>query len=198
MDIILSKVDIGLFVIMVPILSRHLQCQNPCGKDFGMLKVSLKVKLFMWRFSKSILPAKDKLITCRVDVHSDCPVCGSHDESLLHLFFEYSLSLQLWDSMGKDWGPVLSSLEWLVEVQVLLWHGWCTIMMGFSGWEYEILSGFMFNELWRFMEPWLWDAARTRKSPSWLYETETAMTMVIPFCRLGRWSYEQPLVDLCI
>lgn len=122
MDIILSKVDIGLFVIMVPILSRHLQCQNPCGKDFGMLKVSLKVKLFMWCFSKSILPAKDKLITCRVDVHSDCPVCGSHDESLLHLFFEYSLSLQLWDSMGKDWGPVLSSLEWLVEVLSSLNH----------------------------------------------------------------------------
>lgn len=50
----------------------------------------------------------------------------------------------------------------------------------------------------RFMELWLWDAARTRKSPSWLYETETALTMVIPFCRLGRWSCEQPLVDLCI
>lgn len=50
------------------------------------LKIPPKVKHFLWRFCRDILPTRSKLRFRHIDVQDSCPWCASGSESTMHLF----------------------------------------------------------------------------------------------------------------
>lgn len=51
-------------------------------------KVISKIKFFMWRLFNRILPTAMALKCRGIDLDLHCRVCGEHEESAMHLFFE--------------------------------------------------------------------------------------------------------------
>lgn len=48
------------------------------------LKISPKVKIFMWRAIRDILPIKEQLIRRKVNINPYCPVCNAEYETITH------------------------------------------------------------------------------------------------------------------
>jgi len=60
------------------------------------LKVPPKVKNFMWRLTRNVLPTRTRLRYKRVNCPGNCVLCNSTKENSLHLFFDFPSSCNIW------------------------------------------------------------------------------------------------------
>lgn len=56
------------------------------------LKVSHKVKVFIWRFWHNVLPVRRRLSARGVRVPITCPMCLNDIEHMSHLFFDFEFA----------------------------------------------------------------------------------------------------------
>lgn len=52
------------------------------------LKISPKVKQFLWRACSQCLPTKDQLLMKRVPINAMCAMCNGHQEIVLHVLVQ--------------------------------------------------------------------------------------------------------------
>lgn len=62
------------------------------------LKIPLKVKHFLWRAVKNVLPTKDQLASKRVPVLLMCPVCNLENETIYHSLVSCQFTKLCWNS----------------------------------------------------------------------------------------------------
>ena len=67
----------------------------------------------MWRALSNCIPTMDRLLTRRIDVSSLCPVCGSAEESVLHILVSCPLSAQVWNRVGTAQISTSSFFQWV-------------------------------------------------------------------------------------
>ncbi|KAH9778582.1 reverse transcriptase domain-containing protein [Citrus sinensis] len=81
------------------------------------LEVPGKVKHFLWRALKNILPTADNLLSRRVDVSLICPICSAVNESIFHCLVDCVLAKSCWfmSSLGLD-GSCFSFVEWMEQI----------------------------------------------------------------------------------
>lgn len=61
-------------------------------KKIWSAKVPAKVKFFMWRTCRGVLPVRTRLQDKRVPCPAVCPFCNTADETTLHLFKDCDFS----------------------------------------------------------------------------------------------------------
>jgi len=88
-------------------------------KVLWKLNVPPKVRVFWWRVLHNSLPSKSELKRRHVARESHCEVCGSRDETLLHVFFDCPLAKRFWKEVKKETGmpvPSIQSCTWARDV----------------------------------------------------------------------------------
>ncbi|CAH9072780.1 unnamed protein product [Cuscuta epithymum] len=114
------------------------ECQATGWKGWtGMWNWQLppKIKSFFWQACNNFLPTTDNLSRQKVECSVKCGLCGSSEESLLHLFVQCSVARACWSSVG--WPsvglPASSFIEWVQrlfqvkrneELQKIAWVCW--------------------------------------------------------------------------
>lgn len=90
---------------------------NKLWKFLWSLEVPGKVKHFLWRALKNILPTADNLLSRRVDVSPICPICSAVNESVFHCLVDCVLAKSCWfmSSLGLG-GSCFSFVEWIEEI----------------------------------------------------------------------------------
>jgi hypothetical protein len=76
-----------------------------------------KVKNFIWRLAKQIIPTRGNLQRRRVVLDPICPLCFMDHESDDHLFMQCPLALQVWfaSPLGAHPPPNSNILSWLLH-----------------------------------------------------------------------------------
>nr|XP_017221408.1 PREDICTED: uncharacterized protein LOC108198150 [Daucus carota subsp. sativus] len=64
------------------------------------LKIPLKVKHFLWRAITGCLPTKEQLISRRVEVIEQCPLCNLEPESVAHVLTSCPFAKLCWSNFG--------------------------------------------------------------------------------------------------
>lgn len=79
------------------------------------LKISPKVKHFLWRACTNCLPTKDMLQSKRVHLNNICPICNVLSESVLHTLVFCSYATACWSRVHQEplVGEYSSFQEWL-------------------------------------------------------------------------------------
>jgi hypothetical protein len=72
---------------------------NPVWKILWRLKIPSKIKKIVWRLH-GILPLKCILSNKHIGTSSECPICATGPEVVLHLLFSCSTMKDPWNSMG--------------------------------------------------------------------------------------------------
>lgn len=83
------------------------------------LKVPPKIKTFMWKLCNKLIPTKHFL--CR-RIHNDsldttCSICNVSEETIMHLFKDYSSATNCWKFLDKWW----VAISLLFSVEDWLW-----------------------------------------------------------------------------
>ncbi|KAH9657474.1 putative reverse transcriptase/RNA-dependent DNA polymerase [Citrus sinensis] len=109
-------------------------------KSGYQLVVPKKVKIFLWRAAKDLLPTAENLWKKRVMHEATCLVCGSQMETLAHALLAYKIAKKVWKNsplenhvQGKNFPDVISIIQSLPQQQKelngevvasLLWTIW--------------------------------------------------------------------------
>ncbi|KAL0424121.1 UNVERIFIED_CONTAM: putative mitochondrial protein [Sesamum radiatum] len=88
-------------------------CQNS-WRAVWQAHVPNKVKLFLWRAIRDILPTASKLRRRLSHEVVSCPFCDFSDESPIHTLLRCSFARQVWAISGLRWYDI-DSLAWTVE-----------------------------------------------------------------------------------
>ncbi|KAG8380432.1 hypothetical protein BUALT_Bualt06G0014700 [Buddleja alternifolia] len=79
-----------------------------------------KIRVFIWRVCRGILPTLSNLIRRRCNVETICPCCSMHEESDSHILLHCDLARQIWSLSNilwviiADWSD--SAHEWIRKV----------------------------------------------------------------------------------
>ncbi|XP_058764138.1 uncharacterized protein LOC131637556 [Vicia villosa] len=112
--------------------------QNLVWKRIWQAPVHNRVRNFLWRTAKDILPTRANLHKRKVNLAPDCPLCHSHVESSNHLFLHCNVSKQVWflSPLGLRIPPSSDLIFWLDKMlnsgdpyvsqlfSVILWKIW--------------------------------------------------------------------------
>ena len=74
-------------------------CSNPNPSQWNViwkLKIPEKVKIFLWRAAKNILPTTENLWKKRVMQEAICPVCRSGWENTVHALVDCKIARKVW------------------------------------------------------------------------------------------------------
>ena len=94
------------------------------------LNVPSKVKNFIWRAAKNVLPTAINLISKRVEITSTCAVCSANEESVLHALIECSFAKSCGFSSPVGFvGCCGSFLGWLEHIFTRCSREDCNIAM---------------------------------------------------------------------
>ena len=74
----------------------RVQERKPVWNRLWKLSVPPKVWNFVWRASSDILPTRANLARRRVPIDPKCAVCGSSDETVLHILWQCPLARNVW------------------------------------------------------------------------------------------------------
>ena len=79
-------------------IGEHSRVQEgkPVWNQLWKLSVPPKVRNFVWRASSDILPTRANLAHRRVPIDPKCAVCGSSDETVLHILWQCPLAWNVW------------------------------------------------------------------------------------------------------
>ncbi|XP_026451412.1 uncharacterized protein LOC113351684 [Papaver somniferum] len=79
-----------------------------------------KIKFFMWKIFAHMLPVNSLMQLYNPNVNTSCPLCQSHDETIMHLFINCPVVSLIW--FGLSFHHLISvDVEWLDDL-FLLWH----------------------------------------------------------------------------
>jgi hypothetical protein len=73
---------------------------NPVWKILWRLKIPSKIKKFIRRALHGILPLKCILSNRHIGTSSECPICATGPEDILHLLFSCPTAKDLWNTIG--------------------------------------------------------------------------------------------------
>ncbi|KAG8372540.1 hypothetical protein BUALT_Bualt12G0076700 [Buddleja alternifolia] len=82
-----------------------------CWKFIWGAKLPHKIRVFIWRVCKGVLPTMSNLLRHHCLVENLCPCCSMHVETDVHVLLECDMARQVWS---------LSDLPWSI---VAAWHG---------------------------------------------------------------------------
>nr|GMC81691.1 uncharacterized protein LOC109176397 [Ipomoea batatas] len=92
-------------------------CNFKSWNQLWRLKIPPKIKNFIWRCARNILPVKTVLLQRRVEIPPDCPLCHKEVESRSHLFLDCEFSKPVWDNTILPLHILEASFEsWLSQV----------------------------------------------------------------------------------
>lgn len=60
------------------------------------LDVPPKVRIFLWRVLREVLPCKSSLLRRHVELDPTCPVCATAEESAFHVLYSCSFARSCW------------------------------------------------------------------------------------------------------
>ena len=66
------------------------------------LEVPSKIKIFIWRALKGVVPGMAVLASRHIKVSAECPICRSGPEDILHLLFTCTRARQVWKALGLN------------------------------------------------------------------------------------------------
>lgn len=105
----------------VPASSNH---HSSNGTLFGSWLSPKKVKIFLWRAAKDLLPTAENLWKKRVMQKATCPVCRSQMETLAHALLDYKIAKKVWKNspfenpvQGKFFPDVINIIQSLPQQQ---------------------------------------------------------------------------------
>lgn len=75
-----------------------VQCHG-WNKIWSLL-IPHKVKIFIWRFCRNLVPVRSRLSSKGIRLPITCPMCNADVEHLLHLFFDCHFAVQCWNYVG--------------------------------------------------------------------------------------------------
>ncbi|KAH9718961.1 reverse transcriptase domain-containing protein [Citrus sinensis] len=94
------------------------------------LNVPSKIKNFIWRAAKNVLPTAVNLLSRRVDIISTCAVCNANEETVMHALIECSFAKTCWFSSPVGFvGYCTSFLTWLEHIFAYCSADDCNIAM---------------------------------------------------------------------
>ncbi|KAF4370788.1 hypothetical protein G4B88_030508 [Cannabis sativa] len=102
---------------------------DPIWGHIWKLKISERMKLFLWKLGRDILPFGERLQRIFGN-EVMCAICDEQEDSAVHLFCHCPLAKSLW--LASPWGvrseelnlySSLQLLKWLLEPPPLLQHG---------------------------------------------------------------------------
>ncbi|CAN1129696.1 Putative ribonuclease H protein At1g65750 [Linum perenne] len=79
--------------------SAELNVQGPWTQLWG-LNVQPKMKNFLWRLARNVVPNRSSLRRRHINVPAQCGVCGLAEESNDHLFRTCHYAIDCWDAVG--------------------------------------------------------------------------------------------------
>lgn len=82
------------------------------------LKIPHKIKVFVWRFCRNVIPVRKRLSSKGVRLPITSPVCLLDIEHMMHLFVDCSFAGDCWSQVG---------LHYIGEILNLLLVGFCKI-----------------------------------------------------------------------
>lgn len=90
--------------------------QNVGWKKVWHLKLPHKVKVFIWRFCRNVIPVRKRLSSRGVRIPITCPMCLVDIEHMSHLFFDCKFAAGCWEhaNLCFDWSEVENANEWLL------------------------------------------------------------------------------------
>ena len=74
----------------------RVQEDKPMWNQLWQLPIPPKVRNFVWWASSDILPTRANLARRRVPIDPKCAVCGSSDETFLHILWQCPLARNVW------------------------------------------------------------------------------------------------------
>ncbi|CAN1824958.1 Putative ribonuclease H protein At1g65750 [Linum perenne] len=87
-------------VLMESINSRPDLVVHGAWSQLWDLSVPPRIKNFMWRLVREVIPTRAALRRRHIAVPQGCGVCGSNPEDYNHLFFNCSYAIDCWNSAG--------------------------------------------------------------------------------------------------
>nr|GMD88293.1 uncharacterized protein LOC109154171 [Ipomoea batatas] len=130
-----------IFFHSLPFASRRVTVEDSrlCfikWRQLWKLPVPPKVKNFLWRCMRSVLPVREVLKTRHVWAGGGCPFCAAESETMEHLFCACPQTKQVWDDSSilfEESLPLLLNklfddgcLNKAVHAAAILWIIWCT------------------------------------------------------------------------
>ncbi|KAL0403938.1 UNVERIFIED_CONTAM: hypothetical protein Sradi_2034600 [Sesamum radiatum] len=83
-------------------------------------RVSLRVRVFMWRMCMDVLPTLDKLERRKAGINTLCGICGMQGESVKHVFLECQFARQFWALACFPWRIISvwneNAVEWVSQI----------------------------------------------------------------------------------
>jgi hypothetical protein len=85
-------------------------------KEIWKAPVSNKIKTFLWRLSKNILPIRENLLKKGILLDPIYPICHNEVESMDHLFLFCDFAKVTWFSspLGAHISPSMTTTQWLL------------------------------------------------------------------------------------
>ncbi|XP_026383587.1 uncharacterized protein LOC113278893 [Papaver somniferum] len=79
-----------------------------------------KIKFFLWKIFTHMLPVNSLLHIYNPNVDVTCPLCHSHEETVMHLFINCHVVSHIWFGLSLQ-HLTLIDLEWIDDI-FLYWH----------------------------------------------------------------------------
>lgn len=77
------------------------------------LKLPTKIRITIWRIVNGLIPTFLNLNTRRLVTNVGCTCCSHDLESLVHVFRDYLVSMEIWNSLNLQWILSKPDLEFL-------------------------------------------------------------------------------------
>ncbi|XP_026377561.1 uncharacterized protein LOC113271854 [Papaver somniferum] len=114
-------------------------------KRLWKVNVSHKVKLFIWKCLKGIVPALFKISHYKTGIDTFCPHCGSHNETLEHLLYDCTYASSVWMDMNVN----VSNLQ-THHISVSTWIiSWFTSFQAAHNDQYNNWLLILMNTAWQ-------------------------------------------------
>jgi len=95
----------GMFSVKSAYKALQIYDEDEVYEEFTMLwstRVTPKAKILGWRVFLEKLPTKDKLLAKGVQLqHNLCDLCGTHEETIVHLFFSCRVAQMVWNMCDR-------------------------------------------------------------------------------------------------
>ncbi|KAL8127779.1 hypothetical protein AgCh_014632 [Apium graveolens] len=112
--------------------------QSVGWKKVWHLRIPNKIKVFIWKFLRNVVPTRKRLSERGIRIGITCPMCLSDIEHMTHLFFECEFARGCWEhaNLVYDWSEVEYAHDWLLskvssapmeevsKICVVLWGVW--------------------------------------------------------------------------